>query len=91
MSETILIKSILHCSKCGRDNLNVGMLAEGELVMACPNCDIIVMIVHKWPNSELVSNPDGSCIRCGQHHNDRDNDLCDCNSCEHNISERELN
>lgn len=97
MSETILIKSVLHCSVCGADNLNVGLSMEGELVMACPACNVVVMRVREWPDAKLTSNPDGSCTRCGEHHEKCDNELCYCahnahrSHSAHTKSKKELN
>jgi hypothetical protein len=49
-SDRVDIRAHLHCKSCGSSKLLVGLSTDDELVIACGSCNLVVLLVDKWPN-----------------------------------------
>lgn len=54
--KTTDIKALLQCSKCSSNKLIVGLTTNDELAIICEDCNLLVMLIDKWPNPELAKN-----------------------------------
>ena len=67
---TIDIKANLHC-RCGNSQLDIGLSTDNELVIACGQCNSIVLVVDKWPKPEVID------MKCP---------LCEAGKCDHDMN-----